>query len=46
MGDTMPRTCKVVVIRSNIEVTQRQKVEFGQILVYFLKSAYLGNRKR
>ena len=30
MGHTLPMTYKVVVIRSNIEVTQGKKVELGE----------------
>ena len=39
-------TYQVVVIISNIEVKQGQKVELGQILFSLFKNAYLGNRKR
>ena len=46
MGHTLPITFQVVVILSNIEVTQGQKVELGQISMIFLKNAHLGNRKR
>ena len=46
MGHTLPITCQVVVIKQDIEVTQCQKAELGQIYNIFLKSAHLGNRKR
>ena len=38
MGHTLPMTYLEVVITSNIEVTQGQKVELGQILIFYFEN--------
>ena len=41
MGHTVPMTYQLEVVRTNIEVTQGQKVELGQITVtQFLSLLY------